>query len=139
MTTPGSASRRLARRSRVRRCKNLSTAFALSATFAMMPLVALTPALLLLVLPIGLLWLLGVVVPGAKLTIRFYRYVLGLPIPGGARRMWTQTAGFCGVLGAMLLYACAGAHAGLLALPAIMMCVMAGAALVARDRDRFAM
>ena len=68
-----------------------------------MPILLTTPALLM-ILPIGLLWLIGVVVPGATLTTRFFRYALGLPIAGGPRRMWGQAASFCGIFGATLLY-----------------------------------
>lgn len=103
----------------------------------MVPVLISTPALLL-ILPIGLLWLMGVVVPGATLTTRFFRYVLGHPLPGGPKRMWGQTATFCGIFGATLLYLCAALEGGLLAVPALAMCVMGGAALVARDRDRHA-
>lgn len=134
VTTPGP----LVTRDRARQCTDIAGAFALIASGMMMPILLTTPALLM-ILPIGLLWLIGVVVPGATLTTRFFRYALGLPIAGGPRRMWGQAASFCGIFGATLLYLCAAFEGGLLALPALAMCVMGGVALVARDRDRHAL
>lgn len=134
ITTTGAS---LVPRDRSRKCNDIAGAFALIASAMMLPILLTTPALLL-ILPIGLLWLMGVVVPGATLTTRLFRYALGLPIPGGPRRMWSHAASFCGIFGATLLYLCAAFEGGLLALPALAMCVMGGVAIVARERDRHA-
>ncbi|MFV8754741.1 hypothetical protein ACNOYE_29695 [Nannocystaceae bacterium ST9] len=122
---------------RSRRCTGTATTFALIGSTVMLPVLLATPMLLLL-LPLGLLWLAGVVIPGATLTLRFYRYALGHRLPGGPRRMWSQTASFCGLFGGTLLYLSAAFGGGMLGVPAIAMCLAGGAALVARDRDRHA-
>lgn len=124
---------------RRRRCAGLATTFAVLGSAMMLPVLLVTPALMSAFLPLGLLWLMGVVVPGATLTIRHYRYVLDERLPGGTERLWGQTAASSGLLGAVWLYTCAAAGAGLAGIPGVLMCILAGAAMVAAKHDRHAL
>ncbi len=121
---------------RERQCHGTATLFAVLASMLMIPAVLATPGLLVVLAPIGLLWLCTVVGPGLTLGVRYFKYVLGYPLPGGSKRLWTQTAALSGGLGAAGMYLTAAVGGGLMAVVPLILCVLAGVALVARDKDR---
>ena len=125
-----------------RRCRGISTIFAAAGSAAMLPALLISPVLLALVFPLGLLWLIAVVVPGVSLTLRHYRYVLELRVSGGRSRLWARSALLPAIYAAGCMYASVlgGPPAlALLTVPLVGLCLLALAAYerdVARPRDR---
>ncbi len=119
----------------VERSSATAMTFAAFGSVVLLPALMIAPVLLVFVFPIGLLWLLAVVIPGLVVTLGHYRYVLGYPVTGGRQRLWRRSALLPAFYAAACLYTSVlGGPAALavVSVPLFGLCLLA---LRARERD----